>query len=273
MTAARGFNNYTSSQDNSVLYVAFGAVPTAGVFTLQFAGESGPVTGSISYTATYIDVQNAVVALGGSYLNALVTGSFSSGFVIEFDAALATQPLALVPTNTLVNGSAPVTTSVSGDLPAKSFEIVVDGGDANTIATVIGQNMGGGEQPFGTSGPYTYTDQFGYTTDIYFSRPVEVPIYISITVNGSLTAFPSDGAQQIQAEILAASTGYGIGDDVIYEGSNGIVGSFNDVAGMTSYTLTLGTTAAPVGTNNIILQRTQRAQIESFNIQITLNLT
>jgi uncharacterized phage protein gp47/JayE len=272
VTQVVGFENLTNETDDSTQFITFSLVPSSGSCELQLGGSSGQISASIPYSAAASDVQTAINALSG-YSGAIVTGNFSTGFIVAFGGGFETQPLAIVLANSLLSGSTPVTTAVSGDIPAKSFEIVVEGGANQDIANAIGASKPAGIASYGTTGPLTYTDQYGFPHDIYFSRPIQVPIYVKIDITGSLDDFPATGALTIQNDILAIGNALAIGQDVIVYGTNGLAGAFNSVTGITRYTIAVGTATNPTLDDNISIQPEQVAQFESYNVQIVLNLT
>lgn len=115
------------------------------------------------------------------------------------------------------------------------------------------------------------TDSDGNLYPIAFSKPQFVSVYVSITLNVAKNTFPANGVQQIQAAIVAIGDALTNGQTVIYEGTNGLVGSFNTVPGIISYQLFMDITPSPTAQQNIPMSAEQLAQIESFNIICTVN--
>lgn len=115
-------------------------------------------------------------------------------------------------------------------------------------------------------------DAFGNPTYISFSKPTPVPIYVSINLTVSAASFPSNGVQQVQAAIVAIGEALQMGQAVPLEATGGIVGCFNSVPGIVSYTLAADTVPSPTNTSNIPIGSEQIAQIESFNILCTLTV-
>ena len=134
--------------------------------------------------------------------------------------------------------------------PGKSFEIVALGGADADIAQAIYNAKPAGILAYGST-LVTVTDSDGFTHDISFSRPTTTPIYISIDLQRDLAKYPSNGAQTIQSELVAIGRSYKIGQTIIVFGTNGLVGAFNDVPGVVSYTLKVGTSPNPTLSNNI----------------------
>ena len=74
----------------------------------------------------------------------------------------------------------------SGNLPPHSFEVVIwdDGTDADEVAQVIFDRSVGGCELVGTTYG-TAVDTDGNQHVVYFSRVVEIPIYVGYTLSGS----------------------------------------------------------------------------------------
>src|SRR5690606_9047236 len=77
-------------------------------------------------------------------------------------------------------------------LPAKSFEAVIQGGDDETIFREIWLRKPAGILAHGTEVGQVEDSQ-GFLHEVRFSRPVEVPIYISIKIRKG-SAYPADGS-------------------------------------------------------------------------------
>jgi len=116
---------------NEVQTITFSNVPTGGIFTLVFQGET---TADMDQTTDAADVQaalNALVALSG----VTVAGSFAAGFVVTFAGADGEkpQPLLAYGTNTLnmggVNTIITIVETTPGELPHISilFQATVKG--------------------------------------------------------------------------------------------------------------------------------------------------
>ncbi|MDX6940954.1 hypothetical protein SJ144_24780, partial [Enterobacter kobei] len=84
-------------------------------------------------------------------------------------------------------------------LPQHSISAVVEGGDANEIATVLSKKKDQGTYTFGTTS-VDVTGKYGEPKTIRFNRPVIVSIFVDI----ELTTYPgytSQVADQMKAEI------------------------------------------------------------------------
>lgn len=313
-------------------FVSFSAVPVVGNFSLQIGSL---ITGNIPYTGTAATVQTAIRALSG-YSAALVYGSFSSGFTIDFNGAQGgqAQPLVVPSVNTLG-----VTIATDYGLPGKAFEIVVVGGETAAIAQAIYGAKPAGIQSWGrqfkttgnlTTGSnqlaslasvtgvikgqtvtgfgipdntfvldvvgsvvtmsndatqntvgapvafdysYVVLDTRENRHNIAFSRPVQVPIYISIALTTDLTesspTFNPGSIPTIQSEIVAIGNKVKIGGLIIGFGSDGLIGAFNDVPGIISYTLFFGRSPGPGANTNIQLAPEEVGEFETFLVVVS----
>jgi uncharacterized phage protein gp47/JayE len=78
--------------DNSIQELSFSDVPDAGDFTITYRGQT---TAAIPFNATAQDVEDALNALP-NLSGVVVTGNFSTDFVIEFDGDDGLQPQPLL---------------------------------------------------------------------------------------------------------------------------------------------------------------------------------
>lgn len=129
----------------------------------------------------------------------------------------------------------------------------------------------------------TITDAFGNPVRIGFSRPVEIPIYVSISLTTDTYLVPGNTGSglnanakfnpqsigNIQTDIIAIGNEVPIGGTIIGFGTNGLIGAFNSVPGIVNYTLYFDVTADPFNQMNISLQPEQLAVFESFNISVS----
>lgn len=272
VTTAIGFENVTEAALQELI---FSEVPDSGAFQLAILTQSGTTltTGDINFDATSDDVQTAIQALTG-YDVVLVTGSFVSGFTIDFNGSFGGQPQNLfsVPSNSLTMSSNPVTITPSFGRPGKSFEIVVTGGLDSAIAQAIYGSKPGGIQAYGTT-VIPVLDQFGNIYQIGFSRPTEVLIYITISMVTDATSnaplFVPGSVQTIQEDLAAIGNAVPIGGLIIGFGTNGLIGAFNSVQGILSYTLDFGRSPNPSTNTNIQLAPEEAPSFQQANIIVS----
>ena len=262
VTQALGFENLT---DAAQQVVSFSGVPVTGSFQLLLGAY---LTGSIPFTATSATVQAAINVLPG-LSSVLVNGNFTNGFVIDYNGSNGGQPQPLA---SVFNNTLGVTTSVAYGRPGKSFEIVVQGGDNTAIAQAIYGAKPAGIQSYGST-TVVINDAFGNPYSISFSRPTQVPIYVSIVMVTDLTSpnptFNPGSIPTIQNDIVTIGNAVAIGGLIIGFGSDGLIGAFNSVPGIKSYTLFFGESPGPVSNANIQLQSEQIAQFETFLVNIS----
>jgi len=96
--------------------------------------------------------------------------------------------------------------------PAKSFEMVVKGGADQDIVDAIWDAKPAGIETFGSSSG-SATDSQGDSHTIYFSRPTELRMYV--TVNITQESGYTVTSAQVKAAINAYEAGLNMGDDVL----------------------------------------------------------
>lgn len=153
----------------------------------------------------------------------------------------------------------------SGGRPLKSIECLVQGGDDADIAQAIWDSKAGGIETFGTSSDVA-TDSQGNPQTMNFSRPFDINIYldITLTVDGD---YPADGDAQVETAVLAWAATLLIGDDVIVYPY--LVGSFDDIPGLLTVVIDIGTAPAPSGDANIVIAETEKAVFSAGNTTVT----
>lgn len=285
-TAAIPFNATGATVQNAVRALAgYEAVTVTGTFSNGFNLAFGlspqlPLTVTNSLVGATTTVKNSVQSFINKiteYLPTLVTGSFGAGFTLMFNGSSggAPQLLASVPDNSLTGVSA---VAVAFGKPGKSFEIVVNdnnGQASNTaIADAIFASKPAGIASYGNTGPLIETDSAGNAYPIYFTRPTQVPIYITLTLETDLTTAPSPQFNPgviptIQQNLVTVGGAFPIGGTIIGFGSGGLVGAFNNIPGIINYTIAFGTSPSPTSNQNILLQPTQVALFETFLIIVS----
>lgn len=126
-----------------------------------------------------------------------------------------------------------------GDLPPKSVECVVLGGDDNDIAQTVWAVKGGGIEYTGNT-TVTIVDSENQTQQVKFSRPVN--LYIFVKVQLTLAAggsYPDDGDDRIKQSILDQINKLELHQDVLYQS---FYSSVYDVGGVISANVTCGGT-------------------------------
>lgn len=156
--------------------------------------------------------------------------------------------------------------------PPHSIEALCDGGADQDIADKVWLYKSGGIQTFGNQ-TINVIDSSGNVQAIKFSRPDAVYIWFEITIQASSAIFPTNGRQMIVDNILAASTEFGIGDDILYQKFfcpiyqvPGITGA--DIKIAKTYNLTPPSSYIE---GNIIISDREVGKFDSSRIAITIN--
>lgn len=150
--------------------------------------------------------------------------------------------------------------------PAKSFEVVVLGGDDDEIAETIWQDKPAGIQTFGTQS-VVIQDSQGFERTIKFSRPTEVPIWVEFDLTIT-DAFPLSGPAQVEAAVLAYGANLNLGDDVIVLPA--LISALAGIPGITNVAVRIGTAPDPVGSANIPIDAFEIAIFDSSRIGVTI---
>lgn len=163
------------------------------------------------------------------------------------------------------------TTDANG-LPAHSISAIVEGGDATELADTIRSVKGQGVTTYGTTAVIV-TDKYGNPYTIRFSRPVDVPIYVSITLK-ALTGYSSQVGDEIKAAVAAYINSLAIGDSVllsrVYSPANLGVVSGGNARYYDIMELMIGKSAATVAATNVVIAYDESVSCRVDNIAITV---
>lgn len=132
------------------------------------------------------------------------------------------------------------TNAAVGSLPAKSFEVTVEGGSDADIARVLWNTMPAGIESYGTTST-TVIDSQGRTQTVKFTRPAKAYIWVKVVRTLDTEAvYPIDGDQRIKDNIVAWSLGKYQSGGNVYDGD--LLTPINLVPGMASRVVTFGNT-------------------------------
>lgn len=157
-------------------------------------------------------------------------------------------------------------------IPAHSLSAIVEGGDASTIASTIRGTKGQGVSTYGTT-TIQVLDKYGNPHDINFSRPVDVPIYVAITLQ-AFTGYTSQIGEDIKTAVAAYINSLAFGASVlisrVYSPANiGVVSG-----GSSQYydilELSIGTSASGVAAANLTIAYDHAASCSTDNIVLTV---
>ncbi|HEL9837076.1 baseplate J/gp47 family protein [Klebsiella pneumoniae] len=162
-------------------------------------------------------------------------------------------------------------TDVNG-LPAHSISAVVEGGDATVIANTIRSVKGQGVSTFGMTA-VVITDRYGNPYTIRFSRPVDVPVFVSITLR-ALTGYTSDVGDEMKAAVASYINSLAIGDSVllsrVYSPANLGVVSGGNARYYDIMELLIGRSADSVAAANLTVLYDEAVSCSVENIEITV---
>lgn len=160
----------------------------------------------------------------------------------------------------------------SNGLPPHSISAIVEGGDATVIANTIRSVKGQGVTTYGTTAVIV-TDKYGNPYTIRFSRPVDVPIYVSITLK-ALTGYSSQVGDEIKAAVAAYINSLAIGDSVllsrVYSPANLGVVSGGNARYYDIMELMIGKSKATVAAANVVIAYDESVSCRVDNIAITV---
>ncbi|HHS9499410.1 TPA: baseplate J/gp47 family protein [Klebsiella pneumoniae] len=157
-------------------------------------------------------------------------------------------------------------------LPAHSISAVVEGGDATVIANTIRSVKGQGVSTFGMTA-VVVTDRYGNPYTIRFSRPVDVPVFVSITLR-ALTGYTSDVGDEMKAAVVSYINSLAIGDSVllsrVYSPANLGVVSGGNARYYDIMELLIGRSADSVAAANLTVLYDEAVSCSVENIEITV---
>ncbi|HIH9562128.1 TPA: baseplate J/gp47 family protein [Klebsiella pneumoniae] len=163
------------------------------------------------------------------------------------------------------------TTDANG-LPPHSISAIVEGGDATEIANTIRSVKGQGVSTYGTTAVIV-TDKYGNPYIIRFSRPVDVPIYVSITLK-ALTGYSSEVGDEIKTAVAAYINSLAIGDSVllsrVYSPANLGVVSGGNARYYDIMELLIGRSSDDVAAANVVVAYDESASCSVDNIVLVV---
>ena len=155
-------------------------------------------------------------------------------------------------------------------LPPHSFQVIVVGGADEEIGDAIWLKKPAGIMSFGNT-TVQITDSQGISHGISFSRPIEVDIYVEVTLN-KFADYPAKGDDLIKQAIvdyangiLVTGRGFSLADDVIY---SRLYTPINSVQGHEITDLRIGTSPSPTGSANIAIGPTEVSNFLVANIVV-----
>lgn len=162
----------------------------------------------------------------------------------------------------------------SNGLPRHSVSAIVDGGDATTIAQTLRGKKGQGVTTFGSTA-VVVPDKYGNPHTLYFSRSVDVPVYIAIEIK-AFTGYTSAIGDEIKTAIANyINNTLSIGDDVLlsrlYSPANLATGTDStDSQYYDILSLQIGKSASAVTPANIAIAYDESASCSTDNITLAV---
>jgi uncharacterized phage protein gp47/JayE len=151
-------------------------------------------------------------------------------------------------------------------VPPNRFESIIQGGAEEDITAIIWTNTTTGIKSHGDI-TVIIQDSQGFDQEVSYSRPIEIPIYFSLTITVN-EFFPIDGEDQLKENIVTyGEDTFKIGDDVIYIQ---FFTPINEVPGIVTLDLRIGTTPSPTGTANIEIDLTELSTYSITNVGVTI---
>lgn len=152
-------------------------------------------------------------------------------------------------------------------LPPHSFMAIVRGGTDTDIGEAVWDNKPLGIASQGNTS-VVVRDSQNLERTVKFSRPTEIPIYVSMAVEKVGTAFPANGVDLIrQAVVEFINSNAGFGEEIIY---TRMFTPINLVPGHQVNVLEIGRSSGAMGTTNIVLNWNEFPVGLPENINITV---
>lgn len=152
--------------------------------------------------------------------------------------------------------------------PPHSFEAVVLEGQEQEIIDVIWSVKGAGIATYGSITGQAL-DSMGFSHDVSFSRPEEIPIFIIVNVDVDPDLIPDDLEAGIAAALAEYATeNFGIGDDVI---TVKMFCPIADIEGILDIEILIGLVDPPVSDANISIADDQIAIFDTANITVNVS--
>lgn len=234
-------------------------IPGAGVITVTATAQTAGAIDANPHTVTTI----ATPTRGWQTVDN--PSAATPGEPVESDAELrAKQAVSVaIPSRTVLEGIIGAVASIPGvaryrgfendtgtadanGIPGHRISLVVDGGDAATIAQAIAAKKTPGTGTYGTT-TVTVTDIYGIPHPINFFRPTDVPITAAITLKalvGYNTATGEAVQQAVSDYINAVAIGGGLSGAVEWDSA---IAAAKSVAGANTFKISSLTLSGPGG--------------------------
>lgn len=154
--------------------------------------------------------------------------------------------------------------------PPHSVHVIVEQGTATAaaIAQAIFDTKPAGIATYGAQSQVV-TDSRGNSHTIKWDYATTVNIYVDVDVSVIAAEFPSDGAAQIEAAIVAYGDALLVGRDVVAQKIKSLVWAIPGVHDITDFDI--GTSDPPSGEANVVISAAEVADFDTS--RITVNVT
>lgn len=151
--------------------------------------------------------------------------------------------------------------------PRQTVWAVVDGGTADDIARVLYERVAAGINYRGATEVGVVSPTNSQSFPVRFDRPVNVPYYVNVTIRSSAVTPTNIIDLAREALVAYSNAAYGIGDDVLY---TRLFSPLNAIVGEDAYVsaLTVGLTADPTGTANLVSEPAERFLLTEGRVQV-----
>jgi len=149
--------------------------------------------------------------------------------------------------------------------PPHSFEVVIDGGERESIADVILAQKPAGIATYGSETVVVRTS-YGDSVSIKFSRPTKKYIWVKATITYS-GAIPSSYVDLVKSSVMETAEKFYIGDDVLYQSF--INGIYDAITSTTHCTVEIGSTNSESGTPTYAEQNVSIGDTEISNFALS----
>lgn len=149
-------------------------------------------------------------------------------------------------------------------MPPHTIEALVEGGDDQEIFDTLLENVAGGIRTHGNVAGFS--DDEGTPITMKFSRPVDVDVWIKVTLTKNPAEYPIDGDDQVKLAIVAWGDAQRTGRDVV---ASAISAQAFKVPGVLDVTELLADDVdPPVSSSTISLTVRQRAVYDTSRITV-----
>lgn len=163
----------------------------------------------------------------------------------------------------------------SRGIPFKEVAVVAEGGSSEEIAEAIWLRLPTGQIGYGSTSVVFYDAQ-GTTTPISFSRPVEVPIYVSMVIRViNRSEFSDNSAELIKERIVQYAQYGGAGNEDGFPPGTDITLSrlytpINDIPGHSVDSLLIGTSPGSLQASDVIIPWDHVGRFSVDRIEVTV---